>query len=559
MARRIGVPQVLTALVVFATAGIPASNGAERADAPVRVTVNVSGVGVVQSVPPDAIDCGTGSTRCVSDLEPGSTLILRGTPGVDSYFAGWDGACVGAATECEIAVKDETIVGASFPPGRPPFATPFPLDVTRSVGGAVSSVPEGVIACGSECATGFPGGGSLTLRAAPEQGFDFAGWFGDCSGTGECRVTLTEGRAVTAAFRPRLIATGSSLLHIENRNPPPPGFSSSSAGTIRITTPAGSAECREAVCEQVVPHGQDVIVAVEEGSLRGWEGVCFGSADPCRFTVTGPTNLVVSFRPSGAVVVSYAVNVTRFGSGTVTSVPDGLGCGPTSGCAAAFRFGIRVRLTAASARGWRFSGWQGDCSGTGACSVTTDATRSVYARFEPARHALRVRTRGLGRGRVVSEPAGIDCPPTCATEFEEGESVGLRVLPATDSLFGGWSNTCTGGVCLLSVTAPASVDARFDRCAAKVPVGFAAETRRTPRRVVVTVRLADRASVRVRVLRKAKRLALKSSGLAAGQHRLVVGVPAGKAGPARVELRVIDLCGSSRTLTRSVRLPGVRR
>ena len=413
MARRIGVPQVLTALVVFATAGIPASNGAERADPPVRVTVNVSGVGVVQSVPPGAIDCGTGSTRCAADLVPGSTLILKSTADIDSYFAGWDGACVGTASECEILVQAETVVGASFLPGRPPFATPFPLDVTRSVGGAVSSVPEGVIACGSECATGFPGGGNLTLRATAEQGFDFAGWFGACTGTGECQVAMTQGRAVTAAFKPRLIPTGSSLLHIENRNPPPAGFASNNAGTIRITTPSGSAECREAVCEQFVQHGQEVIVAVEEGTLRGWEGVCVGSADPCRFTVTGPTNLVVSFRPSGAVVVSYAVNVTRFGSGTVTSVPDGLGCGPTSGCAAAFRFGIRVRLTAASARGWRFSGWQGDCSGTGPCSVTTDATRSVYARFEPARHALSVRTRGLGRGRVVSEPAGIDCPPTC--------------------------------------------------------------------------------------------------------------------------------------------------
>jgi hypothetical protein len=68
------------------------------------------------------------------------------------------------------------------------------------------------------------------------------------------------------------------------------------------------------------------------------------------------------------------------GSGTVTSSPAGISCGPT--CAASFPGGSAVTLTAASATGSVFAGWSGGgCSGTGACAVTLTAATAVTATF----------------------------------------------------------------------------------------------------------------------------------------------------------------------------------
>ena len=69
---------------------------------------------------------------------------------------------------------------------------------------------------------------------------------------------------------------------------------------------------------------------------------------------------------------------TGSGSGTVRSNGGEIDCGPT--CSAPFA-AVPVQLTATAAPGSTFVGWSGDCSGTGACTVTMDASRSVTANF----------------------------------------------------------------------------------------------------------------------------------------------------------------------------------
>jgi Leucine-rich repeat (LRR) protein len=65
------------------------------------------------------------------------------------------------------------------------------------------------------------------------------------------------------------------------------------------------------------------------------------------------------------------------GSGTVTSSPAGINCGGS--CSASFAPGTVVTLNAQAASDSVFVGWGGACSGTGACSVTMDAAKSVTA------------------------------------------------------------------------------------------------------------------------------------------------------------------------------------
>lgn len=79
----------------------------------------------------------------------------------------------------------------------------------------------------------------------------------------------------------------------------------------------------------------------------------------------------------------YTLTVTKTGagSGTVTSNPAGIACGAT--CGASFTSGTSVILTAATATRSTFAGWSGaGCSGTGSCTVTMNAAKTVFATFD---------------------------------------------------------------------------------------------------------------------------------------------------------------------------------
>jgi hypothetical protein len=80
-------------------------------------------------------------------------------------------------------------------------------------------------------------------------------------------------------------------------------------------------------------------------------------------------------------VLSFTLSVGRSGtgSGTVTSSPAGIDCG--TDCSESYLFGTAVGLTATPASGSLFTGWTGDCSGSGTCTVTLDAPRAVTATF----------------------------------------------------------------------------------------------------------------------------------------------------------------------------------
>jgi len=87
----------------------------------------------------------------------------------------------------------------------------------------------------------------------------------------------------------------------------------------------------------------------------------------------------VSPSPTPPPAATFTLTTTISGSGTVTSSPAGINCGAT--CSAGYASGTGVALAAAAATGYTFSGWSGACSGTGACTVSMTAARSVTATF----------------------------------------------------------------------------------------------------------------------------------------------------------------------------------
>ena len=79
------------------------------------------------------------------------------------------------------------------------------------------------------------------------------------------------------------------------------------------------------------------------------------------------------------------VALSGSGRGVVASLASGIGCSTTNrdNCSAQFSTASEVVLQASPLTGSRFAGWSGACTGTGACVLAMDASRSVTARFDP--------------------------------------------------------------------------------------------------------------------------------------------------------------------------------
>jgi uncharacterized repeat protein (TIGR02543 family) len=152
------------------------------------------------------------------------------------------------------------------------------------------------------------------------------------------------------------------------------------------------------------------------------------------------------------------------GSGSVTSLPPGIDCGPT--CSAEFSSRTEVLLTATPASGSTFAGWSGNsaCGGNSTCELTMNKNQSVTATFSAATFPLSVSVVGSAFGTVASKPSGINCGKRCSANFKSGIQVTLTATPAPGYVFAGWSDNsaCSGtGTCTLTMNKNQSVTAAF--------------------------------------------------------------------------------------------------
>jgi chitodextrinase len=92
----------------------------------------------------------------------------------------------------------------------------------------------------------------------------------------------------------------------------------------------------------------------------------------------GPTGQWYALQQPTQVYALY-VDLTGDGIGSVTSSPGGIQCPDV--CTASFESGTVITLTATADATSIFSGWSGDCSGSGACQVTMDGEHYVRATF----------------------------------------------------------------------------------------------------------------------------------------------------------------------------------
>lgn len=141
-------------------------------------------------------------------------------------------------------------------------------------------------------------------------------------------------------------------------------------GTTAVTCTGEVSTCKvesdteiKATTPVLAPGTTDVHVVTAAG-----ESAAEAPAD--QFTAVGPP------------VPTFALTVSKTGSGagSVISSPAGIKCGVT--CSASFNEGSSITLTATASSGSIFAGWGGACGGTAAsCVVSIDAAKSVTATF----------------------------------------------------------------------------------------------------------------------------------------------------------------------------------
>jgi Divergent InlB B-repeat domain len=156
----------------------------------------------------------------------------------------------------------------------------------------------------------------------------------------------------------------------------PLDLSLAGSGTLDVRTPTSTLPCEKG-CTGVTLDGDlhvtAVAVAASGWQISRWSGACSGGVPICRLDVSAATSAAVTF-----VRMPARVAVRVKGRGRVTSAPIGIAC--TAACTRSFPPGTAVRLTATPARGWRFAGWRGTCTGRRRCTLPA-AGGNVGARF----------------------------------------------------------------------------------------------------------------------------------------------------------------------------------
>ena len=148
--------------------------------------------------------------------------------------------------------------------------------------------------------------------------------------------------------------------------------------------------------------------AAEGSVFTGWQPASCGSS----FILSEDINCTAVFE--GA----QQLQVSNRGSTGDRVTGDGIDCGET--CVQSYPTGSEVTLVAKPSSGSAFSGWSGDCSGTGDCRLAMDGNKYVNANFQAqTQHRLYVRT--YGTGSVTAEPAGHVCADYCKYDYPAGK------------------------------------------------------------------------------------------------------------------------------------------
>jgi hypothetical protein len=157
----------------------------------VHLGLAITGSGTVTSDVP-GLDC---TASCGSDWDRGDVVDLTAEPGAGYRFIRWAGGGCSGVADCSLTLDAATAVSALFAPDT------YPLRVSVTGKGTVSSTPLGIRCTKRTCAKAFTSYFPVYLAAKPAKGWRLKSWTGACRGTRlTCRVGMSAPSAARATF-----------------------------------------------------------------------------------------------------------------------------------------------------------------------------------------------------------------------------------------------------------------------------------------------------------------------------------------------------------------------
>jgi Divergent InlB B-repeat domain len=299
--------------------------------------------------------------HCSARYRRGRVLTLTATPDPNFLFDHWEGACIGKAPICDVALDRDTSVRARF--------VGVPTRLWLVVGGPGRIISDkGGMDCGeasTACTVELPHASHVTLTPVAGSGGRFGAWDGPCAsaGTAACIVRIASpSMELAAAFGHSAPEPGPQTLSIRHE------------GSALVRSDPPGIHCPDGPCAAAFPSGTPVTL-LRVGSV--WRPPCTSSLygpDRCLLVVDAPTEVLLPppppppppppTRPFGEL------QITVSGGGLVSASDADISCGwiPTVQNACSERFVTLFtqtrHLRAVSNGRLRFVRWGGLCHGT---------------------------------------------------------------------------------------------------------------------------------------------------------------------------------------------------
>ena len=329
--------------------------------------------------------------------------------------------------------------------------------------GFVTSNPSG-INCSIDCTGFFDDSATVTLTATPASGSYFAGWGGDCTGTGDCVLIVDVDKDVTVTFSALQAPTPTCTL---TASPPSIAQGDSSTLTVSCSPAADSynwsanAGCDAASASCTVAPAETEIYTVTGSNTTGT-----GASVAVAVSVAQPTPSCTLVYSAGSSVSGKTGTLTASCSPVATSYTwSDAGCASSSAiCTVAPAVTTTYTVKGSNA---------GGSGNTASATVTVAAVKPL----------LSITLPDTGYGNVTADKGSISCyapepnatnpvKPDCTESYTSTAQVTLTATPSdSKSYFYGWSGDCTGTApCVLRMNAAKDVIAIFK------PVPFVATT-----------------------------------------------------------------------------------
>jgi Divergent InlB B-repeat domain/PKD domain len=239
-----------------------------------------AGTSTVTSTPA-GINCGA---TCEVAFDHNTAVVLSATSGANVKPVQWTGCGeVTGENKCKVTMSAAKEVIAKFDPEQ------HQLKVTKSGtgGGTVTSTPAG-INCGSTCEANFDHGTVVTLSAVSNAGTEPVQWTGcDSIVSGECKVTMSAAKDVTAKFDPTPGVFGLKVTK-------------TGTGTGTVTSSPAGINCGSgAACEAAFTEGIDILLSAASGpgsKTVQWSGCdSIVGANECKVTMSAAKAVTATF------------------------------------------------------------------------------------------------------------------------------------------------------------------------------------------------------------------------------------------------------------------------